>query len=70
MDLKNGKVTIGELMRNQQATALFEKEFPGVLHSPLAGMMRNKTLSQVLRMAAGRVPQQKIERVLEQLRKL
>ena len=38
MELRGGNITLGEIAKNPQARALVNREFPGMLNHPLAGM--------------------------------
>ena len=51
MDLKNNKITVGELMDHPGARAVFQKRFPMVMKHPLLGAARTVTLEQVLAFA-------------------
>ncbi len=70
MDLRNQKITFGEIMKNQQAASLLKKEFPQWADSPLMRMASAMPLSKVLRIAAKHVPQEKIDAVLSKLEQL
>ena len=48
MDLKNNKITVGELMDHPGARAVFQKRFPMVMKHPLLGAARTVTLEQIL----------------------
>ncbi|MBE7030022.1 MAG: hypothetical protein E7409_01180 [Ruminococcaceae bacterium] len=70
MDLRNNQITVKELLANPQARALIEGEFPGLLQNPVVHMATNMTLQQVLKSAARFTDQQKLDRVLAQLKAL
>jgi len=70
MDLKNGNITLRELMADPRAAALLRREFPQFASGPMLALGKNMTLSRILQHAGGRVPQAQLERVLEQLRTL
>ena len=70
MDLKNGNILIRQLEANPKAKELMLREFP-MLSSQLIRLARNMTLSQVLDLVKSfHVPQSKINRVLQQLKKI
>lgn len=69
MDLKNGNITVREILGNPQAKALLERELPQVMSSPLLAMASSMKLNQVLSFAGGKIPTQKLEELLEQLKK-
>ena len=70
MDLRNGSITLGELAWDPRARALVNREFPGILNHPLAGMFLGLTLDQAVRKAGGRVPRQTVQRLLKELEEL
>ena len=67
MDLKNGNITIGELLAYPPAKAILSREFPLMIHHPLAGRAKGMTLNMAIRLAGDALPRQKGEAVLEQL---
>lgn len=71
MDLKNGKITIGEMERNPKVAALLDQMFPGIRNHPLAPMIRLMTLNQAISFARSRgAKQEQIEWGLKMLRAL
>lgn len=70
MDLKNNKITVGELMDYQPARAVFQKNFPMVMRHPLLGAARSVTLEQVIALAGDKIPRKKIQETLNELRKV
>lgn len=69
MDLKNGKVTVGELMDHPGARAVLQKRFPMLMKHPMMGAARTITLEQILSVAREFVPQKKIDEALADLRR-
>ena len=69
MDLKNNKVTVGELMEHPGARAVLQRRFPMVVKHPLMGAARTITLEQILSVAQAYVPQKKIDETLNELRR-
>ena len=69
MDLKNNKITVGELMDHPGARAVFQKRCPMVMKHPLLGAARTVTLEQVLAFAQAYVPPKKINETLNDLRR-
>ena len=51
MDLKNNKITVGELLDSPAARAVFQRRFPMVMKHPLLGAARTVTLEQVISFA-------------------
>lgn len=70
MDLRNGNITLGEIVRDPKARALVNRELPGVLNHPFAGRFMGMSLSKALGMARGRVPEDTVERLLSGLKEL
>lgn len=70
MDLRSGKITLGEVLSNPKAKALLQKELPELADSPLLLFARNMTVAQILQMTNGKMPQEKVTRLLEQLKEL
>ncbi|MDR3278791.1 MAG: hypothetical protein LBT12_08455 [Oscillospiraceae bacterium] len=70
MDLKNNKITVGELLQNAGARGLLTREFPQLVSPAALLMARGMTLEQVLALAAGSVPPEQIARVLRDLERL
>lgn len=70
LNLQNGNIRVGDLLQNPGAVRIFNEEFPGMLNSPMVRMARGMSLNRVLGHVRGKVPQQKINRVLERLRAL
>ena len=70
MNLKNNRVTVGELMDYAPAKAVIQKRFPMVMRHPMMGAARTMTLEQILAVAQAYVPQKKLEEALSELRKV
>ena len=70
MDLRKGGITLGELARDPRARALVNREFPGILNHPLAGMFLGLPLNQAVAKFGGRVPRQTVQRLLKELEEL
>ncbi len=70
MDLRSGKITLGEVLSNPKAKALMQKELPELADSPLLLFARNMTVAQILQMTKGKIPEEKVTRLLEQLKAL
>ena len=70
LDLKNGNITIRQILRVPQAKAILAKELPELMNSPLVGLAGNMSLNQVLSLSKGRVAPEKVKRILEQLKSL
>ncbi len=71
MDLKDGKITIGELERRPEVAPLLEKAAPHYRNHPLAPLIRPMTLNQAVAFARKKgIPPQLIEKGLDKLRRL
>ncbi len=70
MNLKNGQITVGEVLSNPNARALLQREYPALINHPMLRMARGMTLNQVLGMARGKVSQQQVNRLFEQLSRI
>ena len=69
MDLKNGRVTVGDLLDHPGAKAVRQKRFPMLMKHPMMGAARTITLEQILAVAREFVPQKKIDEALADLRR-
>ena len=55
MDLKNNKITVGELLDSPAARAVFQRRFPMVMKHPLLGAARVRTMKSDARPLCGLV---------------
>ena len=69
MDLKNGRVTVGDLLDHPGAKAVLQKRFPMLMQHPMMGAARTITLEQILAVAREFVTQKKIDEALADLRR-
>ena len=70
MDLRDNKIKLGDVMKNKAAAALLRRTFPEWANSPLLLVASNMTLDEVLKVAAKRVPKEKLAAVLKELESL
>ena len=70
MDLKNNKITVGELLDSPAARAVFQRRFGKLMRHPMVGAAHSLTLRQLAEMAAVYLPQKVIQETLEELRRL
>ncbi len=70
MDLKNNRITVGELLDYAPAKAVFQKRFPMVLKHPMVGAARTVTLEQLIAFAGAYIPQRTIQDTLNELRRV
>ncbi len=70
MDLKNNKVTVGELLDYAPARAVFQKRFPMVMRHPMLGAARTVTLEQLIAFAGNYIPKNMVSETLNELKKV
>ena len=70
MNLKNNKITVGELLDHAPAKAVIQKRFPMVMRHPMMGAARTMTLEQILSAASAYIPEKKLQETLSELRKV
>lgn len=69
MELRNQKITVGELLDNPKSRAVFQRRFGHLLNNPLVQAGRSLTLEQLVALAGARLPQSVIRETLEELKK-
>lgn len=70
MDLKNQKITAGELLDDPRSRAVFQRRFGHLMNSPLVRAGRSLTLEQLIALASTKLPRQVIQETLEELRRV
>lgn len=70
MDLKNNKITVGELLDDPKSRAVFQRRFPMVMRHPLLGASRTVTLEQLVSFAQVYISQKAVSETLSELKKL
>ena len=70
MDLRNQTITVGELLEDPRARAVFQRRFGKWMNHPMVKASRTLTLSQLEEMAAVWLPRKTIQETLEELRRL
>lgn len=72
MDLKNNRITMGQLLADPRSRAVLQRYFPQFTGNPLMVRMgRNLTLQQTLQMARGHgISPTALSRALEELRNI
>lgn len=71
MDLKQGTLTIGQLLQHPRAAALLQQIDPRLLHHPLAPLIRGWTVRQAADFARSQgASQEQVQAVLRQLEDL
>ena len=70
MDLKNNKITVGELLDHPGAKALLTRRFPLVMKKPMTGAARTVTLEQLTAFLGPYLPNAVIRDTISDLKKL
>lgn len=70
MDLKNNKITVGELLDHPGAKALLTRRFPLVMKKPLTGAARTVTLEQLTSFLSPYLSNVVIRDTINELKKL
>lgn len=71
MDLKNGKLTIGELAKNPKAVELLNQYGTNLIHHPMAFIVKGWTVDQAISFARKHgATEARIQAVLDQLKAL
>ena len=70
MDLKNNKITVGELLDHPGAKALLTKRFPAVMKKPMTGAARTVTLEQLTAFLGAYIPAAVMRDTINELKKL
>jgi len=71
MDLKNNRITMGQLMADPRSRAVLQRHFPKFANNPMMVRMgRDLPLQQVLGMAGSHVPRAAVQKALEELRNI
>lgn len=71
MDLKNNRITMGELLADPRSRAVLQRYFPQFVNNPMmVHMGRSMPLSRVLAMAGSHVPRAAVQQAMEALRNI
>lgn len=70
MDLRNQTITVGELLNDPRARAVFQRRFGKLMQHPMVSAAHSLTLNQLTEMAAVYFPQKVIQDTLKELRQL
>lgn len=70
MDLKENKITVGELLDHVGARRLLTKRFPLVMKKPVTGAARTVTLEQLLAFLGPYLPAAVLRDTVSELKKL
>ena len=69
LNLKNNKITVGELLDDPRSRAVFQRRFGHMLRNPLVEAGRSLTLEQLIVLAGAKLPRKVIEDTLEELKR-
>ena len=69
MDLKNQKITVGELLDDPRSRAVFQRRFGQFLNHPMVRAGRSLTLEQLIALAGTKVDRRTIRETVEELRR-
>ena len=70
MDLKNNKITVGELLADPRARAVLARRFPHVIGRPIVSASGKMPLDRALRLGAAYVPKSFLQETLRELQSL
>ena len=70
MDLKNNRITVGELLDDPKARAVFQRRFGKWMKHPMVAASRTLTLSQLMEMAGVWLPKKTIRETWQELSRL
>ena len=70
MNLKNNTVTVGELLADPNARAVFQRRFGKWMKHPMVTAGRSLTLAQLVELAGVYLPKKIIEETLKELTEL
>ena len=70
MDLRDQRITVGELLDDPRARAVFQRRFGKLMKHPMVVAARTLTLRQLAEMAEVYLPKKTIQDTLEELRRL
>ena len=63
----NLNITVNQLLSNPKAREILAREFPQMVNSPLIRLYGNASVKKVLSMIKGKVPDEKIQRIVTEL---
>jgi len=70
LDLKNDRITVGELLDDPKARAVFQRRFGKWMKHPMVAASRTLTLSQLMEMAGVWLPKKTIRETWQELSRL
>ena len=70
MDLRQNQITVGELLQDPRARAVFQRRFGKWMKHPMVQAAHSLTLGQLAEMAAVYLPKKTIQETIQELREL
>ena len=70
MDLRNGRITIGELLSDPAARQVLARRFPQLLGRPIVAASGAMTLDQAIKLGSAYIPAKALQEALEELKRL
>ncbi len=70
MDLKNNKITLEEIMKNEKAASVLKKEFGSYMKGPAYFAAKKMTLEKIMEMGKNIINQDKINEILSKLEEI
>ena len=70
MDLKQNRITVGELLDYAPARRVIQRRFPMAAGHPMLGAARTVTLEQLLAAAGSFIPRPVLNAALEELKRV
>ena len=67
MDLKNNKITIKELLKNEDAVKIFRREFGELMKHPMLKTMSSMSLERLIKLGQKHIEADRIKKILEEL---
>ena len=70
IELNQNQITVGELLQDPRAKAVFQRRFGKWMKHPMVQAARSLTLSQLSEMAAVYLPKKTIQETIQELKRL
>lgn len=70
MDLRNNRITVGELLDDPRSLAVFQRRFGKWIRHPMVSAGRNLTLAQLMELAGVYLPKNVIQDTWNELKQL
>jgi hypothetical protein len=70
LDLKNNRITVGELLDDPKARGVFQRRFGKWMKHPMVNASRTLSLEQLIKMAEVWLPEKTVRETVEELKRL